>query len=225
MNVLFALDCSEFAYKDNETKCFGYDCDFLKNSDTDAQAYVIHEDDYKVLAFRGTSSFHDVLSDLNAFTVPYKSDKKARIHAGFLEQYQSLEPQILKALDVSGTVICTGHSLGGALSQIAAIQLKYLGYDTACIHFGSPRVGNKAFADLLTTQVPGNLAVVHKLDPVPQFPSFCGWWKHPSTKRLEISDYKMTDTFIDKNEFNFQFWRPAQAHTLKSYRDYLIKKQ
>ena len=220
MNVLLALDCSELAYKNHEKKFYNLNCVFVQNLDSDAQAYVIYDEDCTIVSFRGTSSMQDVFSDLNAFSIAI-DNKSARIHAGFLEQYQSLEADILRLLDKDSSIVTTGHSLGGAMAQIAAFQLQQKGFKTATVHFGSPRVGNKAFAELMAKKVPGNLAVVHTLDPVPQFPSFWGWWKHPSTKRLEIDKNNMIENFVDKNSFHFQFWKPAEPHTLKSYKNLL----
>ena len=45
-------------------------------------------------------------------------------------------------------VLATGHSLGGALATLAAVDIKKkLGGDVEFINFGSPRVGNKEFFD------------------------------------------------------------------------------
>ena len=45
-------------------------------------------------------------------------------------------------------IIVTGHSLGGAIATMAAIDLYWIyGAKIKIINFGSPRVGNLAFHD------------------------------------------------------------------------------
>ena len=50
------------------------------------------------------------------------------------------------------SLVCAGHSLGGALAQLAAndiargAQQQLLRAEITCYTFGSPRVGNHAFA-------------------------------------------------------------------------------
>jgi predicted lipase len=212
----FALECCEMAYKDNVKKFKDYDCIFLDCPSHDAQGYMFHTADTTVIAFRGTSSFKDAITDFNAFSVPWLQSEKARLHKGFFEQYMSLRKQIIENLK-HNKICLTGHSLGGALSQIAALDLSLLNYNVSCIHFGSPRVGNLSFAKLLAERVPDNLAVVHALDPIPQLPSCFGWWKHPKTKRLEISKDVFTAEYEDTNAFWFSIWNPAKAHSLASY--------
>ena len=225
----FALECCEMSYKENIKNFKGYECKLLQ-SDEDAQAYVFQMKDTTVIAFRGTSSYMDAFTDLNAFSTILPSfffvkssvtnNNDIKVHAGFLKQYISLRKQILENIKRE-KIIVTGHSLGGALSQIAALELSSFA-DLSCITFGSPRVGNKEFAKFLSEKVPNNLAIVHKLDPIPQLPSFWGWWKHPSTKRLEVSENILTEHFEDKNNFSFNVWNPSKAHTLQSYKMNLI---
>lgn len=74
------------------------------------------------------------------------------IHLGFSEDYISLSEQMDSALSTVGAddapaVYLTGHSLGGAMANIAAFELALAGYPvTTMINFGQPRVGNDAYA-------------------------------------------------------------------------------
>jgi len=40
----------------------------------------------------------------------------------------------------------TGHSLGGALAQLAGMSLTHSGYDVSMINFGQPRIGDADYA-------------------------------------------------------------------------------
>lgn len=98
-----------------------------------------------------------------------------RVHQGFYNAFERLSDGargIKKAVEElhssSGNVpiYITGHSLGGALAQIAAAVL---GSDqiAACYTFGSPRVGNSIF-DLWVK--PPSYRVINYADIVPQVP-------------------------------------------------------
>jgi hypothetical protein len=64
-----------------------------------------------------------------------------RVHQGFLNSFLALWPQIQP--HVSGEIWMTGHSRGGALATLAATRISTV----ATYTFGSPRVGDQAWAD------------------------------------------------------------------------------
>jgi len=65
----------------------------------------------------------------------------------------------------------TGHSLGGALATLAALDLtREFDVDTTVYTFGQPRVGNKAFATDYDAAVPRHFSVAHGQDPVARVP-------------------------------------------------------
>jgi hypothetical protein len=121
---------------------------------TDTQAFLVTNDTYAVLAFRGTevSKKTDIMTDAKAAKV---SVVEGRVHRGFLGAYNSIREEILIALKgVTGLPLyITGHSLGAALATVATNYLENEVIDgvplrdqiAACYTFGSPRVGNKEF--------------------------------------------------------------------------------
>jgi len=124
------------------------------------------------LVFRGTDSKRDFLSDLDIRRQNIGKEEGVLVHRGFLEQFTSVEPEIESFMrmhaDAFDEIICCGHSMGGALATIAAVYLEtcdaspthqkekeekeekeeYQRRDCICrcYTFGSPRVGNAAFA-------------------------------------------------------------------------------
>lgn len=108
------------------------------------------------VAFRGTlpEDIANVVLDLSlrpARLTGYPGCGDCEVHTGFYEAYTALAPALLAAVDAAGTastaIHITGHSLGGALSQLAAYELAMAGYNVrSLVSFGSPRVGNAAFA-------------------------------------------------------------------------------
>lgn len=90
-----------------------------------------------------------------------------------------MKPGMLSALRTaiaaSGakTILVTGHSLGGAMAELAAIDLKLNVYPSmkyATYTQGCPRVGNPAFATLYDQMIDASFREVHQADCVPHLP-------------------------------------------------------
>ncbi|CAN0263726.1 unnamed protein product [Laminaria digitata] len=69
-------------------------------------------------------------------------------------------------------VFVTGHSLGGALATLATLdhQRRYPEAKVTMYNFGSPRVGNRAFAKLYDRFVGDSFRVVNNKDIVARLP-------------------------------------------------------
>lgn len=82
-----------------------------------------------------------------AKTSPYSNIPNAKVHDGFLAAYLSVSEQTngyVNALmsQYSGyNLVVTGHSLGGALATLSALNLSSTYPDITVYTFGSPRVG------------------------------------------------------------------------------------
>ena len=139
---------------------------------------------YPLIVFRNTElKLRDILTDVQfrKRRTPYANmhDSEVRIHGGFIEAYHSVRLEIYRRLAGSENyVVMTGHSLGGALAQICAVDMNYLyGYFVECVTFGAPRVGNVAFKQSLEERVRlrryenGN-------DLVPMLPWEHFWYAH-----------------------------------------------
>ncbi len=110
---------------------------------------------YAVLVFRGTEQNpKDFFTDLSV-GAPTLDPSQINVHEGFrkavdartasgLSVWEEIEVELLK-LDCP--VFYTGHSLGAALATLAAARLA----PKAVYTFGSPRVGNHAFVDSLSS--------------------------------------------------------------------------
>jgi len=104
----------------------------------------------------------------------------SRVHVGFLKQYNSIKFSIFftifRAMSKRETpqrVIFVGHSLGGALATLAAAGTKALFPQVMvqCTTFGSPRVGNAAFAAYFDAVVDCSERYVNASDKVPKNPT------------------------------------------------------
>lgn len=123
------------------------------------------------------------------------------VHSGFLASWRHTRPSLLphlhrlRATHPSYTLQLVGHSLGGAVAALAALDLEARGLRVGSVTtFGEPRVGNSALADYIdaifaSDQARGhdNLAgryrrVTHIGDTVPLLPPRAGGdrWSYAS---------------------------------------------
>ena len=164
---------------------------FFEDRATSTEAFLVRNDRFAVLAFRGTERVpKDFIIDIMMNT------GSNDIHHGFDVAFKSVWPSIepeLNALDCP--FYYTGHSLGAALATIAVSKKR----PAATYTFGSPRVGKKKFVDALhdaaiyrvvddldeITVVPpqafgfAHVGTLHKLKEDPEPPKLIrDTWKH-----------------------------------------------
>lgn len=126
-------------------------------TDTQAVLWKFPAKKQLVVSFPGTASGQDWLTDLVFFPVPYISANidcpLCSVHVGFLAAWNSISASLMeelrKALEGNEgyTTIITGHSLGGAIAQLAFASLKEEEWRVeAAYTYGQPRVGNLLFS-------------------------------------------------------------------------------
>jgi triacylglycerol lipase len=116
---------------------------------------------------------------------PYadKSESGAMMHAGFITAYFSVRDQIqdyIKTHQITRATV-VGHSLGGALATLCAVDLQFNCANLAieAYTFGSPKVGNKGFAESFNRRVPDSYRFVDGMDIVAELPRWWqGWYAH-----------------------------------------------
>ena len=137
---------------------------------TDTQCFVESSGSVVTIVFRGTNSLTDWKYDLQILRRCTGYLGNTFVHTGFLKQYESVRDRLHQYMnpDVKH-VICTGASLGGALSTICALDMKltfpFL-EKASCITFGSPRVGGRRFAKLFNEKVHNSYRYVAYRDPI-----------------------------------------------------------
>ncbi len=145
---------------------------------------------------------------------PYaaKSDNPVRMHRGFTEAYLSVRDDvhryIKESLQKGGAkrYRITGHSLGGAVATLCAVDLQYNFGQQITLEaytFGSPRVGNQAFVDSYNRRMPDTWRVVNGWDAVVGVPAPWQGYRHVD------SDIKLARRFT---------WRIVTG----SFKDHLI---
>ena len=133
-------------------------------------------ENHAILVCRGTDGFKDWLSDFNIGAQLSQSGHV--VHAGFNRVYNQFRGDMLRFIDTHqpSTIHCIGHSLGGALANLAADSILDHNKKTILYTFGAPRVGINSFANKLSVHprlgVKNIFRVYHSSDPVSMIPLF-----------------------------------------------------
>ncbi len=184
MNKNEAMLCAEIAQSAYGGECRSKDFRLtarFENKGTDTQG--IFGEAYGntlVIAFRGSeeTGIWDWITDLKFVqqVYPYgeKKDSQVRVHYGFISAYKSVRDAVLNYVEESPhqRVMCTGHSLGGALATLCALDVQYNfpGKEVSCYSYGSPKVGNADFQKSYDKRVPKTYRFVNSADAVPNLP-------------------------------------------------------
>lgn len=150
-----------------------------------AKAVVLILGDEAVVAFQGTDDSGDWLTNLDMNLADPPDDP---VHRGFLGAYRSVAGQVHDALRAHGIrhVWITGHSLGGAMGVLCALDLVRAGEFAVrgVITFGQPLLLAPAFAAEANGILAGrHLRFIHEDDVVTRLvPGFRGggssiWFK------------------------------------------------
>ncbi|KAA8527840.1 hypothetical protein F0562_035291 [Nyssa sinensis] len=178
---------------------------FLDNPSTDTQVAIWRDSARKrlVVAFRGTEQtrWKDLRTDLmlvpaglNPERIGGDFKQEVQVHSGFLSAYDSVRTRIISLIKLAvgyiddpaeplhkWHVYVTGHSLGGALATLLALELsssqlaKHGAISVTMYNFGSPRVGNKKFAEVYNEKVKDSWRVVNHRDIIPTVPRLMGY--------------------------------------------------
>lgn len=186
--------------------------------------FVIESPKEVIIAFRGTSSTTNWISDIIASQKTFQYTKEYCLtHRGFTDIYSSARDEIysvLSKMEQDKTLYITGHSLGGALATLCAVDLAantdfsppYL------FTYGSPRVGDPAFANVCSTYVPNSYRIANPFDVVTYTP--------PSIYKLPKRDKKYYYTHVQSlSKQTFQNGAVGLNHIIGSYFTVLSKLQ
>lgn len=207
---------------------------YLRLDIKDNQTLLVHKTttDNIYVIFRGSDAINDFLADINIFqtklVLPYEgqmdSASKVKVHSGFLSYWKIVRTQVLEELlnlhyqNPGANFIFLGHSLGGALAQLASLDFQFQHQDKVippkitCVTFGTPRVGNSDFVVSRDKRVPRTLNLVNQDDLV-----FYQPW--------EIFGYRRSGHILQIGKKPL-LWRPSifriHTHFLDSYQANLL---
>ena len=112
---------------------------FIQNDN--ATAFLAEFKEFRALGFRGTNQGKDWIANLDA-----RKNDTGTCHNGFHRHYRKFDPKMTKLMKFftdqygSKPVCFTGHSLGGAVAVLAALDFMPVGYSITAYTFGAPRV-------------------------------------------------------------------------------------
>lgn len=143
-----------------------------RDASTDTRVLITRVDTTLIVAFAGTASKENVKTDLKISDVQFTACNTplTRVHAGFHKAWLSVRDHVIEAVSSADRVVYCGHSLGGALATLAALDTgcadpkKHI----ECISFGAPQVGDELFVDQFNARVNKSVRVINPLDPIPK---------------------------------------------------------
>jgi predicted lipase len=207
--------------------------ELITESKTDTHCAILPDGTSATIVFRGSESSQNWETDFDTdlqraqfdqnvirelivgqqdktYPYPDSSSSNALMHRGFVTAYFAVRDQIhnyIKSNPVT-SVVATGHSLGGALATLCAVDIQYNFADKVTIEaytYGSPKVGNDGFRDSYNRRVPNTYRVVHGMDLVPELPRWWQGYRHVDTEyrigqRLSINfvTQRFKDHAIDR---------------------------
>ncbi|TVY64181.1 Mono- and diacylglycerol lipase, partial [Lachnellula suecica] len=138
------------------------------------------------ISFAGSgATIRNWLTDFTFAQIPSPLCANCWIHSGFATAWSERRSVVLAAVSSAlaanpdFSIVVTGHSIGAAVATLAATELRNLGHSVSTYTFGSPRVGNAAFASFVTA-AGSNFRMTHVNDPVPQLPPTWLGYQHTS---------------------------------------------
>jgi len=166
------VDCPAGFGFDEVAKCAGFVA--CKESSTGTCDHI-------VLSFRGSQHFNQMRAELTEYRTLVDMHGLGKVGAYYWDVFNKLNATVAAvtkaARDCNGCrITATGHSMGGGVASIAAVQLAQTleRSDIELYTFGQPRIGNCAWARHHDELVPQSFRVVHGVDIVPHLPTCQG---------------------------------------------------
>jgi predicted lipase len=117
------------------------------------------------------------IADLEIDLVDTPICSSCQVHDGFNQAFLERQSAVVGAVNSaraahpSYALVITGHSLGAAVATITGAYFHSVRLNCDIYTYGSPRVGNAAFANYASSTSHGSIyRITHLNDPVPQLP-------------------------------------------------------
>jgi len=169
----------------------------LGGDQKDEVAFEVKQDNgITIIVIRGTANAENVQSDIDVRLVD-DARTGIQLHKGFRDASLGVMEIIDRDHTVEHTVHITGHSLGGAISQILGMWLHKRGHNVQVFSYGSPKITYQ----VMSGGQPTHWRVVRTSDPIPFTPPW---------------PYAHTGVFIDSQTLD---WGPDNDNGLISKTD------
>lgn len=188
---------------------------------------VLRVADTQVVVFRGTDDVLDWFRNLRAKKVERWPALPGKVHSGFSHGWNEVRRWVYQYLRTDLETVFCGHSLGGALALLAAVETaRSFPVTTSSVTFGAPRVGNAEFTKSVQKLYPeSHTRCVIPGDVVPRIPGVLMGYRH-------VGDLLYMEAGAAWNALNPPWWRKwlsviknwkrlLTCHSMTSYCDRL----
>ncbi|MGG0175930.1 lipase family protein [Gottfriedia acidiceleris] len=162
----------------------GYDLKYIIHADVNVEnptnevfGFIAESKEHIIIAFRGYASYPaDLIAAYDILQVPYPYvDNSGKTSRGFTCIYESTRNKLMKEINTFSKkkkLLITGHNYGGALASLAALDIVVnTKFENVFVYtYGSPRVGDPAFAYRFNQTVLNSHRIVNIHDSFPTFP-------------------------------------------------------
>lgn len=217
-NALFLAKAAQLAYEDDPAKReegrdeLGLDeAKFMDGHST--QALIGTSPRMTLIAFRGTEP-EKIEDSLTNAAVAKRPEPFGQVHTGFQMALNEVWERVQTAAGGEKPLWLTGHSLGAALATLATARLRLVDdRPVAGLYtFGSPRVGDAAFAAALDGDLgPSIFRFANHMDVVTRVPPRRMGYKHVGTLRMFGRDGHLDSAMAVWNSFLSDFAGDAVA--------------
>jgi triacylglycerol lipase len=186
---------------------------YIRTSNGEIFGYIAESSDTIVVAFRGTASLKNVSSYLDILQIPYPHAKSGgKTHRGITQIYQSCRTSfldIIQTLSPAKRLIVTGHSLGGSLAALFALDaaINFPLQQPVLYMFAGLPIGDSDFVALFNEHVKNSIRVVNVNDNVPSINSRLAPFRY--RKRIFSHQYVGQEFRL-----HFQKYRVTLNHTI-----------
>jgi pimeloyl-ACP methyl ester carboxylesterase len=145
-----------------------------------------------LVVLRGTLVVEEWLKNFSAVPGPYEFVPGfGPVHLGFQVVYASVRTSVIDALQgqpPTARITLVGHSLGGAITTLAApdllINMQRPFVDVCTV--GAPRVGKQDFRERFDERITDCFRITNRLDIVPHLPTVATFWRHAG-EEIEVA--------------------------------------
>lgn len=177
--------------QDSYNTYFDLDLDVVYSGGvSNSQFHILKFEDTTIVAITGSNQIKDWFSNILV-------RRRKNVHRGFLRDFEEIYPFVQRIVTDINTdkLLCVGHSYGGALSCLTALEFATSNTHSniELITFGQPRVGNEEWCLKMNKYIPNYTRYVNKYDIVAKVPLGFGYKHSGNEVKFARGKHSMTD--------------------------------
>jgi hypothetical protein len=177
---------------------------FIDKADTQLWIFEDRVRDELVIAFRGSDSMGDILTNFCIIPDSFLFPDHGTCHGGHMKCYKTVRNDIMTHVQHyikqgGKKVVVCGHSLGGTCATICALDIALSStLDVSCYSYGALAFADRTFCNSLKYHVPESYRIIHDRDFAPFIPML--FYKHYDDTQTCISI--STSSFTPNDELH-----------------------